>query len=188
MHSSQKGNERHFGMKAHIGVDAGSGLVHAVIGTSGNVADVTEGNSLLHGEEADAFGDAGYQGAHKRPDAKKDVTWHVAIRPGKRKELDKENKHIDALIDQVEKIKASNRAKVEHPFKGDQAAVWLCRGALPGAEEEHAATEDVICVIEPVDGATSIAGCTGMSASEKREQAAKMAQTVRKGLETMPGF
>ena len=78
-------------MKAHIGVDADSDLVHTVIGTSGNVADVTEGNSLLHGEEADAFGDAGYQGAHKRPDASKGVTWHVAMRPGKRKELDKEN-------------------------------------------------------------------------------------------------
>ena len=67
MHSSQKGNEWHFGMKAHIGVDADSGLVHTVRGTSGNVADVTEGNSLLHGQETDVFGDAGYQGADKRP-------------------------------------------------------------------------------------------------------------------------
>jgi len=117
MHSSQKGNEWHFGMKAHIGVDADSGLVHTVIGTSGNVSDVVEGNSLLHGQETDAFGDAGYQGAHKRPDASKDVTWHVAMRPGKRKELDKENNPVDALIDQVEKIKASIRAKVEHPFR-----------------------------------------------------------------------
>ena len=58
MHSSQKGNEWHFGMKAHIGVDAESGLVHTVIGTSGNVADVVEGNSLLHGQEKDGFGDA----------------------------------------------------------------------------------------------------------------------------------
>ncbi|MHB1114942.1 MAG: transposase, partial [Acidovorax defluvii] len=49
--SSQKGNEWHFGMKAHIGVDADSGLVHTVIGTSGNVSDVVEGNSLLHGQE-----------------------------------------------------------------------------------------------------------------------------------------
>ena len=117
MHQTKKGNQWHFGMKAHIGVDADSGLVHTVIGTSGNVADVTEGNSLLHGEEADAFGDAGYQGAHKRPDASKDVTWHVAMRPGKRKELDKENNPIDALIDPVEKIKASIRAKVEHAFR-----------------------------------------------------------------------
>ena len=104
-------------MKAHIGVDADSGLVHTVIGTSGNVADVTEGNQLLHGQEKDAFGDAGYQGITKRADANKDVTWHVAMRPGKRKALDKDNNLIDALIDQVEKIKASIRAKVEHPFR-----------------------------------------------------------------------
>ena len=117
MHSSQKGNEWHFGMKAHIGVDADSGLVHTVRGTSGNVADVTEGNSLLHGQETEVFGDAGYQGADKRADAKKEVTWHVAMRPGKRKELDKDNKPIDALIDLLEKIKAGIRAKVEHPFR-----------------------------------------------------------------------
>jgi IS5 family transposase len=66
-----------------------SGLVHTVIGTSGNVADVVEGNSLLHGQETDGFGDAGYQGADKRPDAKEDVTWHIAMRPGKRRALDK---------------------------------------------------------------------------------------------------
>ena len=116
MHSSQKGNEWHFGMKAHIGVDADSGLVHTVRGTSGNVSDVVEGNSLLHGQETDGFGDAGYQGVHKRPDARAGVTWHIAMRPGKRTALDKENNPVDALIDQVEKIKASIRAKVEHPF------------------------------------------------------------------------
>ena len=86
-------------------------------GTAGNVSDVVEGNSLLHGQETDAFGDAGYQGAHKRPDVRQDLTWHVAMRPGKRKALDKENNAIDALIDQVEKLKASIRAKVEHPFR-----------------------------------------------------------------------
>ena len=102
---------------AHIGVDADSGLVHTVRGTSGNVSDVVEANSLLHGHETDVFADAGYQGAHKRPDAKEGVTWHVAMRPGKRRALDKENKPIDALIEQVEKIKASIRAKVEHPFR-----------------------------------------------------------------------
>lgn len=102
---------------AHIGVDADSGLVHTVRGTSGNVSDVVEANSLLHGHETDVFADAGYQGAHKRPDAKEGVTWHVAMRPGKRKALDKQNNAIDALIDQMEKLKASIRAKVEHPFR-----------------------------------------------------------------------
>lgn len=62
MHSSQKGNDGYFGMKANIGVDADSALVYTVICTSGNVAEVTQANSLLHGEEVDASGDAGYQG------------------------------------------------------------------------------------------------------------------------------
>jgi len=62
MHSSKKGNQWYFGMKAHIGVDAESGLVHTVRGTSGHVSDIAEANSLLHGEEGIAFGDAGYQG------------------------------------------------------------------------------------------------------------------------------
>lgn len=116
MHSSKKGNQWYFGMKAHIGVDAESGLVHTVRGTSGHVGDVTQGNSLLHGEESVAFGDAGYQGIEKRPDAQTDVTWHVAMGPGKRKALNKANE-ADALIDKAEKHKAGIRAKVEHPFR-----------------------------------------------------------------------
>ncbi len=116
MHASKKGEQMYFGMKAHIGADANSGLVHAVRGTSGNVHDVTEGNSLLHGEEVLAFGDAGYQGIEKRPDAKADVTWHIAMRPGKRRALNLDNA-ADVLIDQAEKIKAGIRAKVEHPFR-----------------------------------------------------------------------
>jgi IS5 family transposase len=103
-------------MKAHIGVDADSGLVHTVRGTSGHVGDVTEGNSLLHGEETVSYGDAGYQGIEKRPDAKTGYTWHIAMRPGKRRALDKENE-ADALIDQAEAFKAGIRAKVEHPFR-----------------------------------------------------------------------
>ncbi len=116
MHQSKKGQQWFFGMKAHIGVDADSGLVHTVRGTSGNVNDVVEANSLLHGQETDVFADAGYQGAHKRPDAKADVQWHVAMRPGLRKLLDKADP-MDALTDQLERIKASIRAKVEHPFR-----------------------------------------------------------------------
>jgi IS5 family transposase len=116
MHQTKKGNQWHFGMKAHIGVDAQSGLVHTVQGTAANVNDVVEANSLLHGQETDVFADAGYQGAAKRPDAKADVNWHVAMRPGKRRALDK-TKQIDKLMDQVERIKASVRAKVEHPFR-----------------------------------------------------------------------
>ena len=116
MHSSKKGNQWYFGMKAHIGVDADSGLVHSVRGTSGHVSDIAEANSLLHGQERFGFGDAGYQGIEKRPDAKADVLWHITMQPGKRKKLDKTNE-ADAMLDQAEKLKASVRVKVEHQFR-----------------------------------------------------------------------
>ncbi len=116
MHQSKKGQQWYFGMKAHIGVDADSGLVHTVRCSSGNVADVTEGNSLLHGQEQDVFADAGYQGVDKRPDARGKASWHIAMGPGKRKKLNKDNP-VDALIDERERVKASIRAKVEHPFR-----------------------------------------------------------------------
>jgi transposase, IS5 family len=116
MKQSRKGQQWYFGMKCHIGVDAESGLVHTVRGTSGHVNDVIEANSLLHGQESDVFADAGYQGAGKRPDAQPGVNWHIAMRPGKRKTLDLSSP-LAAMIEKVEKIKASIRAKVEHPFR-----------------------------------------------------------------------
>ena len=115
MHQTKKGNQYYFGMKAHIGADAESGLVHTVIGTAANVHDVTQGNALLHGDETDVFGDAGYQGAAKRPEAS-NVQWHVAMRPGKRRALDR-TRASHAILDEIERIKAGIRAKVEHPFR-----------------------------------------------------------------------
>lgn len=116
MHQSKKGNQWFFGLKAHTAVDVHSGLVHTVRCTAGNVSDVVEANSLLHGEETEVYADAGYQGAGKRPDAKPGVTWHVALRPGKRKKLDMNNP-VDELTERIEKLKASARAKVEHPYR-----------------------------------------------------------------------
>ena len=66
MHQAKKGNQWHFGMKAHIGVDAASGLVHTLVATPANVHDVTQAYALLHGQEREAFTDAGYQGVEKR--------------------------------------------------------------------------------------------------------------------------
>ncbi len=117
MHQTKKGNQWHFGMKAHIGVDADSGLVHSVIGTAANVNDVTQAAGLLHGQESDAWGDAGYQGVDKREElADSKTRWHVAMRPGKRKALDPE-RELHQLYEKVERLKASVRAKVEHPFR-----------------------------------------------------------------------
>ena len=75
------------GATSHIGADADSGLLHTVRGTAGHAADVTEANALLHGKETVVFADPGYQGADKR--AKPSVRWQVAMRPGKRRSLDK---------------------------------------------------------------------------------------------------
>jgi len=115
MHQTKKGNQWHFGMKAHIGVDADSGLVHTVTGTAANVHDVTQGHGLLHGDEQVVFADAGYQRASKRPEAT-GVPWQVAMRPGKRRALDK-NTPWGNLLDKAEAMKASVRSKVEHPFR-----------------------------------------------------------------------
>jgi len=116
MKQSKKGNQWYFGMKAHIGVDAESGLVHTVRGTTGSTNDVTEANALLHGDETEAFGDAGYQGADKRSDARPQVRWNIAMRPGRRRALDR-SRESNRLIDELERLKASIRAKVEHPFR-----------------------------------------------------------------------
>ncbi len=104
-------------LKAHIGVDADSGLVHTVVGTAANVNDVTQAHALVHGDETDVFADAGYQGVDKRAETQGiNVNWHVAMRPGKRKALDKSTA-MGAILDQLEQVKASIRAKVEHPFR-----------------------------------------------------------------------
>jgi len=115
MHQSNKGNDLHFGMKAHIGVDAASGLVHTAVGTAGNVSEVTQAHALLHGDETAALGDAGYQGVEKRPEnVGKAVTWHVAMKRSKCKALPK--KKLGRMTEKLEHLKASVRAKVEHPF------------------------------------------------------------------------
>jgi len=114
MHQTKKGNNWYFGMKAHIAVDADSGLVHTVIGTPANVNDVTQVDGLLHGNERAAFGDACYQGAAKR--TKKRARWSIAMRPGLRRSLDTSTIK-GQLIDALERVKASIRAKVEHPFR-----------------------------------------------------------------------
>ena len=119
MHQTKKGNQWHFGMKAHIGVDADSGLVHTLSTTAANAHDVTEAANLLHGKETDVFADSGYRGADKREEVKQrhpDATWHVAMMPGKRRALDK-TREVDALTDALERVKAGIRSKVEHPFR-----------------------------------------------------------------------
>jgi IS5 family transposase len=114
MHQTKKGNQWHFGMKAHIGVDVDSGLVHTVVGTAANEADVEVVDELLHGKEEVAHGDAGYTGADKRV-TRKDLLWEIAAKRGKVQAM-KEGR-AKRKVEKIEKRKASIRARVEHPFR-----------------------------------------------------------------------
>ena len=115
MHQAKKGNQWHFGMKAHIGVDAETGLTHTVVGTAANVNDVTQAQALLCGEETEVYADAGYQGVEKRKEnLEVPVTWNVAMKPSKRRALP--GTPLGELLERIEQAKACIRAKVEHPF------------------------------------------------------------------------
>jgi len=117
MHQTKKGNQWHFGMKAHIGVDAQSGLVHSVSGTAAHVADIAQTHALLHGAEKQAYADAGYLGVEKREEVatgSPDVEWHVAAKRGKVKAM--AEGLLKELTVRLERVKAQVRALVEHPF------------------------------------------------------------------------
>ena len=177
MHQVKKGNQWHFGMKAHIGVDAESGLVHTVIGTAANVNDVTQGHALLNGEEQVVFADAGHQGASKRPDAT-GVDWHVAVRPGKRKG----QKHTPwgALKEQAGKVKANVRAKVEHPFRVIKRQFGYVKVCHRGACQEHRRAHHAVCAIQHLDGQKqAYAEGAGMSEPANRQRAATGLKTDR---------
>ena len=123
MHQTKKGNNYYHGMKAHIGVDAESGLVHTVTHTAANAHDVTQATNLLHGQESDVYADSGYRGIEQRKEAQDvDVNWHIAMMPSKRKAIkaaktqEGSTGKLAQTLDSIEKLKASIRAKVEHPF------------------------------------------------------------------------
>lgn len=114
MHQTKKGNQWHFGMKAHIGVDADSGLVHTVTTTPANEADVEQVADLLHGKEQQVWADSGYRGARSRVE-REDLQWHIAARPSDIAKMP--DGRAKTRLQKQEHRKASIRAKVEHPFR-----------------------------------------------------------------------
>ena len=116
IHQTKKCNNWHFGMKAHIGVNAESDLVHTVPPSPANEHDVTQAHALLHGDEEVVFGDSGYLGADKRVENEGNkAQWHLAMKPSQRRAI--ADKGIGKSIERLEKLKASVRAKVEHQFR-----------------------------------------------------------------------
>lgn len=117
MHQNKKDNQFFFGMKAHIGADAESGLVHHVHGTAANIADVTQVAELLHGEENAVCADAGYSGVEKREEHEnREVIRQIAARRSTYAKLNKRSLIYNAKR-KIEYLKAQTRAKVEHPFR-----------------------------------------------------------------------
>jgi IS5 family transposase len=126
---------------------------------------VTKGNSLLHDEETVAFGGAGYQGIQKRPDAKADVAWQIAVRPGKSQALKKENA-ADALLGKAEKIKAAIRAKVEHPFRVFKIQFVYKKVHYRGLNKNTAQLVTLFALANFMNGVRQTDGSAGMSAFE----------------------
>ena len=117
MHQTKKGNQWYFGMKAHIGADRDSKLVHTVVLTAANVADVTKTVELLHGQETQVHADAGYTGVEKRAEIValgRTIDWQIACKRSLIKAMAEGAEK--ATRKAVEQAKASVRAFVEHPF------------------------------------------------------------------------
>lgn len=110
MHQTKTGNQWHFGMKVHVGADAGSGYVHDITGTAANVHDITEAHKLIREDDKVIYGDSAYNSLDKREEMqdKTQIEYKTNQRP----------KSVKTDIDrQIENRKSSVRCKVEHPFQ-----------------------------------------------------------------------
>jgi transposase, IS5 family len=139
MHSTKKGEQFYFGMKAHIGADMESGIVHSLTATAANVSDISEAHKLLHGEEKAGFFDAGYTAVEKRAEmiAKHpQVECIVAAKRSKIKAMS-EGK-LKELKRELEKVKAQVRSVVEHPFHVVKNLFHYIKARYRGLEKNRA--------------------------------------------------
>ena len=145
MHQAKKGDQWHFGMKMHIGVDADSGLIHSVHTTAANEADVAHAHELLHGQEAFVHGDAGYTGLDKRDEItqaqqdsglRKDMRWNIAMKRGVLQAMPEGP--LKGLTVWAEHRKALVRAIVEHPFHVIKNLFGYRKVSYRGLAKNHA--------------------------------------------------
>jgi transposase, IS5 family len=161
MHQTKKGNEWHFGMKAHIGVDAVSGLVHTVVGTAANVSDISQAANLLHGEESSVHADAGYLGLEKREEmqGRKNLLFDIAR---KRSEVRK-------LAGGAQARRGPSRRAFQGAVAGDRRAsvprgeepVPASQGALSRVGQEHRAVVQPVRAGQPGPGETVVTPARG---------------------------
>jgi len=110
MHQTKKGNQWHFGMKAHIGVDSKTKVIHAVAATPANAHDATCLPDLLHGEETRVWGDSAYQGQREV------IAKHAPAASDFTNRRYRHKDRVDEGQRAKNKTKSSVRAKVEHAF------------------------------------------------------------------------
>lgn len=124
MHQAKKGNQWHSGMEVHTGVDAESGLIHSMVCTAANEADLADGHELLHGWERAVHADSGYTGLDKRNEVQaaqdegrlgRKIDWHIAMKRGQLKAMPEGPRK--ALHEWFERRKAQIWAIVEHPLQ-----------------------------------------------------------------------
>ena len=131
MHSTKKGNQWYFGLKAHIGVDSKQGVVHSVATTAANVADKHMLPDLLHGEERKVWGDGGYQGQTQTIKKAAPRAQDMTCRRTKFKN------YVDELQKRKNRSKSRVRAKVEHPFRVLKRIFGFDKVRYRGLEKNH---------------------------------------------------
>jgi len=164
MHQTRKGKQWYFDMKAHIGVDLDSGLVHSVTGAAANVSDISETHKLLYGDEEMVFADAGYTGIEKCEEIKDfKARWHVAMKRSKLKELKEASSKLAEAHEAVGKAKASIRAFVEHPFRIIKCQFGYRKTTISWTEKEHGTAAYIICAGKFLYGEEGVVGLIGVS-------------------------
>jgi IS5 family transposase len=149
MSQTKKGSQYYFGMKAHIGADADSGLVHTVVGSTAKLGDAKAFDQLLHGDEQIVLGDRGYSSKLRALDAPREDGQPLYAMPFRRKP--KQDLPHDQR--QANRWLASLRAKVEHPFRVLKRQFGYTK-VLPRCGEEHRAAPHAVRLREPVDRST----------------------------------
>ena len=139
MKQTKKGNQWYFGLKAHVGADAATGLVHSLAVSAASDSDVSHVHELLHGEERLVLADAGYTGAEKRDEVQhlEDVTWCIAAKRGRIKQIP-EWSPLRAAAEAMEKAKASARSPVEHVFHVMKCRFGYRKARYRGLEKNKA--------------------------------------------------
>ncbi len=135
MHQTKKGNQWYHGMKVNSGVDAGSGYVHTITGTSANVHDINETNKLIREDDDVVYGDSGYTGIKKREEIKNNahlskIEFKINCRP-KNLKITKQYNGIN-WDRYIEHKKSSVRCKVEHPFLIVKRQFGYCKTVYRG--------------------------------------------------------